>query len=266
MELPSALTGDETIDDVDAGPESRMSFLEHLEELRRRIIYSLYAIVGACAVTFWYVDRLNLYMLKYFSSFFGAAGGKLIFTGITEGFMFKLKVGALAGVILASPFVFSQLWFFVAPGLYRREKRVVLPFVFFSTLLFVSGAWFAHGVAFPSMMRFFASQGNEYLSFLPTIRETFSFYLKMVLGLGLVFEMPILVFFLARFGIVTWRFLYQKGRYAIVIIFIIAAVVTPSPDPFNQCVFALPMIVLYIVSIGVAWMFGKERRLRRQKA
>jgi sec-independent protein translocase protein TatC len=136
----------------------------------------------------------------------------------------------------------------------------VLPFVFFASALFIAGAWFGHVVAFPNMMKFFASQSNDYLAMFITIKGTFSFYIKMILGLGIVFQMPILVFFLARFGIVTARFMWEKGRYAIVIIFIIAAIMTPSPDMFSQCVFAAPMIVLYGISIGVAWMFGKKKK------
>jgi sec-independent protein translocase protein TatC len=241
---------------------SRMSFLEHLEELRKRIIYSLYALIAACCVSFWFVERLNLYMLKYFASFVSgsAGGGKLVFNEITEAFMFKLKIGVLVGLLIAIPVILAQVWLFVAPGLYTREKKVVLPFVACASALFLAGAAFGHVVAFPSMMQFFASQSNEYLAMFITISGTFSFYIKMILGLGLVFQMPILVFFLARFGIVTAKFLWDKGRFAILIIFIIAAVITPSPDPVNQCIFAAPMIVLYGISIGVAWLFGKRRK------
>jgi sec-independent protein translocase protein TatC len=237
---------------------SRMTFLEHLDELRRRIIYSLYALIAACLVTFWYVTPMSMYMLRYFAGL-GGTSGKLVFQQLTEGFMFNLKIGALAGLIVASPFIFAQLWLFVAPGLYTREKKVVVPFVTFSTVLFVGGAAFAHIVAFPSMFKFFVSFSNEYMQGLFPIREVFAFYVQMVLGLGLVFEIPILVFFLAHFGIVTAGFLLRKTKYAILIIFIIAAIITPSPDPINQCIFAAPMLVLYAISIGVAWMFGKKK-------
>lgn len=245
-------TGEEAFD------RSRMSFLEHLDELRRRILYSLYAIAAACGVTFWYMDRMNLYMLRYFTKTAGAQ--KLLATQLTEGFMFEFKIAMLAAVILAAPFVFAQLWFFVAPGLYAREKKVVVPFVASATVLFGAGVWFAHVVAFPSMVKFFVGFMNEYLVVMPSLQLVFSFYVKMVLGLGLIFELPMLVFFLARFGVVTAGFLIRKTKYAIVIIFIIAALVTPSPDPVNQLIFAAPMLVLYALSIGVAWLFGKKRR------
>lgn len=260
--LGPVLSADDEFDATDGSREderSRMSFLEHLEELRKRIIYSLYAVCAGCAVSFWFIDALYYRLIAYFTGLIADQGGKVIMTSMTEGFMFQMTVAIGAGALLASPFVFAQLWFFVAPGLYAREKKVVLPFVFFSTGLFATGVWFAHWLAFPSMFKFFASYGNSYVTFFPSLGEVFSFYIKMLLGFGLVFQMPILVFFLARFGIVTWRFMAKQFKYAILIIFILAAVVTPSGDPINQTIFAAPMIVLYIVSIGVAWMFGKKR-------
>ncbi len=254
----SDLATRDVFDEAEESPEgdhTRMSFLEHLDELRRRIIYSLYAVLAGCAVSFFFLDSLYEYMTAYFGRF----GGKLIFTGLTDAFVLDMKLGLLAGFLVASPFVFSQVWLFIAPGLYTREKRVVLPFVFFATSLFGAGVWFAHRYAFPSMFEFFASFENGHVQFFPTIKEAASFYIWMVLGFGTVFQMPILVFFLARFGIITWRFMAKQFKYAVLIIFIIAAVVTPSGDPVNQTIFAAPMIVLYILSIGVAWMFGKAR-------
>jgi len=244
------------VDELENNGRARMTFLEHLDELRRRIVYSLYAVVAACAFTFYFIDRLNQYMLAYFAS----NTGKLLATELAEAFMFELKVGAFAGLIIASPFVFSQFWLFVAPGLYAREKKVVIPFVLTATVFFGTGVWFNHQFAFPSMARFFASFTNEYLQVMPSISIVFSFYTKMAIGLGLVFEMPMLVFFLARFGIVTAKFLIQKTKYAILLIFIIAAVVTPSPDYMTQLIFAAPMIALYGISIGVAWVFGKKKK------
>src|SRR5262249_12913191 len=151
----------------------------------------------------------------------------------------------------ASPFVFSQLWLFVAPGLYAREKRVLIPFVVSSTILFLGGAVFAHVIAFPSMWKFFSSYQVGDVQFYPQLDLTWSFYFKMVLGMGVVFEMPMLVFFLARFGIITARFLIKQFKYAVLIIFIIAAVITPSADMGTQLIFAAPMLVLYVLSIGV---------------
>jgi sec-independent protein translocase protein TatC len=258
-DLGPVLAGDDEF--AEAGERSdddrsRMSFLEHLDELRRRLLYSTYAILASGVVVFWFIERLYAYLTHYFAQF----GGKLIFTGMTEGFMFEMKMGLLAAVILASPFVFTQVWLFVAPGLYAKEKRLALPFVVCSTALFLSGAWFCHRYAFPSMFLFFATFQNENVSFFPTIKEVFGFYVKMVLGFGLVFQMPVLVFVLSRFGIVTARFMLKQFKYAVLVIFILAAVVTPSGDPVNQTMFAAPMIVLYLISIGVAWLFGKKRK------
>jgi sec-independent protein translocase protein TatC len=236
---------------------SRMSFLEHLDELRRRILYSVYAILACCLVTFVYWDPMFRYLIEYFQ----ANGGHLQYTKPASAFMFSLKVGVLAALLVALPFVFTQFWFFVAPGLYAKEKKVVIPFVALSSLLFAGGAYFAHVVGFPVMWKFFASYDQiAGLDFNPILDDTFSFYVKVVLGLGAIFQMPMLVFFLARFGIVTAGFLLKKFKYAVLIIFIAAAVITPSGDLVSQMVFAGPMMVLYGVSIGVAWMFGKKRR------
>src|SRR3990172_8551730 len=167
---------------------SRMSFLDHLDELRRRLLYSLYAIIACCVVTFYYWNDLFVYLATYFRTY----GGTLIYNNPMGAFLFSMKVGALAGLLLASPFVFSQFWLFVAPGLYAKEKRVVIPFVISASMLFAAGAAFAHVVAFPAMWKFFASYNDlGGLQFFPTIDHTFSFYVKTVVGLGLVFQMPI---------------------------------------------------------------------------
>lgn len=232
-----------------------MSFLEHLEELRKRIIYSVYAILGGCALSFFFAQRLTNYLQKYLTSM----GGKLIYTDFTGGFFFYFKVGALAGLILAFPVVLWQFWMFVAPGLYQKEKKIAVPFVLSASTLFGSGVAFAHFLAIPSMLKFFAQFESPYIDMRPNAADAFEFYVLMVLAFGLVFQMPILVYFLARFGIVTAGFMWKHFRYAILIIFIIAAVVTPSTDPVNQCMFAAPMIVLYLISIVVAKVFQKKK-------
>lgn len=242
-------------DDDESGDGSRMSFLEHLEELRKRIIYAVYGILAGCAVAFFFAQRLTHYLQQYLTQM----GGKLIYTEFTGGFFFYFKVGALMGLIIAMPVVLWQLWMFVAPGLYQREKKVVIPFVMSASLLFASGVAFAHFVAIPSMLKFFASFENEFLSMNVNAGEAFSFYVLMVLAFGIVFQMPILVFFLARFGVITAGFMWKHFRYAILIIFIIAAVATPSADPVNQTIFAAPMIVLYLISIVVAWAVQRKK-------
>lgn len=246
---------DDTLDDEQANDRSRMSFLEHLDELRRRLLYCVYVLVACCGVALFFWQPLFRYFVVYFSE----NGGQLIYTQPMAGFMFSIKLAALAGLLVASPFLFTQLWLFVAPGLYAREKRVVVPFVFCATLLFLTGAYFAHQVAFPSMMRFFASFEEGALSFMPTLDTVFGLYVNTVLGLGAVFQMPMLVFFLARFGVVTAGFMVRKFKYALLIIVVIAAVITPTADITTLMLFAGPMLVLYVISIGVAWLFGKKK-------
>jgi sec-independent protein translocase protein TatC len=253
---PNATAGDYDDLEDDAREEgARMSFLDHLDELRRRILYSIYAVVASAAVVFAFIGPLFDHMKSYFIE----NGGQLIYTHPTEGFMLQLKIGLLGAVLVASPFVFSQLWLFIAPGLYAKEKRVVVPFVVFSTLLFLTGAAFAHFEAFPIIWTFFASFEDDLLLFYPTIRQAFSLYVKIVIGLGLVFQMPMLIFFLARFGIVTPRFLIRKFKYAVLLMFVVAAIITPTPDIATQLLFVAPMLVLYVVSIGVAWVFRRRK-------
>ena len=243
-------------EETDAAEDrSRMSFLDHLDELRKRIIYSLYALIACCLVAFFFWQQLFTYFVQYFSAY----GGKLIYTGPMAGFMFSLQLTVLLGVIASAPFIFSQLWLFVAPGLYARERRVVIPFVLCSSALFFAGAYFGHRLGFPAMWRFFASYEIAGLSYMPALDITFSFYVKVILGLGLTFQMPMLVYFLARFGIVSAKFLLKQFRYAVLVIFIVAAVITPSADVVTQCIFAAPMLALYVLSIGVAWLFGKPK-------
>jgi sec-independent protein translocase protein TatC len=256
---------DEQFDDAaDAGEQdetdrSKMSFLEHLEELRKRIIHSLYSILISFGIVFAFLGTLNRYMLDYFTQQAGGGQIKLIATELMEGFMFQFKLGLLAASILAAPFLFMQLWLFVAPGLYAREKKVVVPFVASAAILFGTGVWFAHFYAFPAMVKFFATFSNEFLTVMPQLSLIFGFYVKTVLALGIIFELPVLVFFLARFGIVTARFMIRNAKYAVLVIFILAAVITPTGDPVSLMMFAGPMCVLYVVSIGVAWLFGKKK-------
>jgi sec-independent protein translocase protein TatC len=260
-----------TVDDEHEGADdrSKMSFLEHLDELRRRILYSLYALIACCGVTFFYWEPLYQYFIRYFSSF----GGHLVYTQPMAAFMFSLQISALAGLVISSPVIFSQAWLFVAPGLYAKEKKVVVPFVFFASIFFFTGAYFAHRLAFPSMWRFFAGYevvpvptgtgmagaDGPGLTYLPDLDVTFSFYVWTVLGMGVIFQMPMVVYFLARFGIVTAKFMLKQFKYAVLVIVILAAVITPSGDPFNLMLFSAPMLILYVLSIGVAWAFGKKR-------
>jgi sec-independent protein translocase protein TatC len=254
---PPALLGSAAAEAEETQAGSRMSFLEHLEELRKRIIYAVYSLLAAAVVPGIYAHRIAEFMQAYFKQVL-PHDVKMIYTQATEGFMFEVKLVMLVALLIASPFVFGQMWLFVAPGLYARERKVVIPFVICASLLFIAGAAFSHYIAFIRMWDFLGSFSNDYIQFVPTIGDAFSLYLQVTLLLGVIFEMPVFVFFLTRFGIITHRTLVKQWRWAIFIIVLIAAVVTPSPDFFSQFVFMVPMLVLYGVSIGVAWVFRRR--------
>ena len=245
-------------DEEDEGVGGKMSFLEHLDELRQRLIKSLLAVLVGFVVAMVFINPIFDFVMAPLQAIL-PAGGKLIYTEPTEAFMLYMKMGALVGLMVALPVVLWQVWAFIAPGLYAHEKRFAIPFVMMSTVFFIGGVLFSHYVVFPAMWRFFASFSTDTVEFAPRIEPVFSLYVRMGLGLGAVFEMPTLIMFLARVGLVTPRFLIRNTKYAILVIFIISAVATPSSDPWNQTVFAAPMIGLYMLSIGIAWLVARRR-------
>jgi sec-independent protein translocase protein TatC len=171
----------------------------------------------------------------------------------------------MAGLFVASPFVLYQVWGFIAPGLYRNERRYVLPFMFSTVGLFVAGGLFGYFIAYPAALDFLIGYGEQFKPMI-TVGEYMDLFLTIIVGLGLIFELPILVFFLALMGVVNAGWLWRNLRYSILVIFIVAAIVTPTTDIVNMCVFAAPMIALYLVSIGVAWLVHPKRRKARAKA
>jgi sec-independent protein translocase protein TatC len=254
---------DDDIDrDDDESAGGKMSFLEHLDELRRRILISILAVIGGFIAALFFIDRIFAFVMKPLQAIL-PHGGKLIYTEPTEAFMLQLKVAALAGLVVAAPLVMWQVWLFVAPGLYAREKRFALPFVFFSSIFFVAGAAFSHYVVFPTAWAFLASFTTDYMEFTPKVSSTFTLYARMLLAFGLVFQMPTVVLALARMGVVTAGFLARHTKYAILIIFIIAAVITPTSDVVTQAMMAAPMMVLYGLSILIAWVFGRRTPVDR---
>jgi sec-independent protein translocase protein TatC len=248
------LTDPEDFEDAGA----KMSFLDHLDELRTRLIYSVYALVFGCFVAFIFINRIFTFVMRPLQEML-PPGGTLMYTQGGEAFMLYIKIGALAGLVIAIPIILWQLWLFIAPGLYSHEKRFAIPFVLLSTIFFLIGALFSHYVAFPWTWKFFISFETPYMKFMPKISEAFSLYVTMLLGFGLIFQMPTIVMFLARMGVVTAGFLFRQTKYAILIIFIIAAVISPGTDVVSQCLMAFPMLALYAISILVAWGFGKKR-------
>ena len=230
-----------------------MGFLEHLEELRKRIIRSCIAIGAGMLVAFLFMDRIADFVLMPTLRML-PAGSTLIYTKPGETLSFYLNVSFIGGAVLAAPYVVYQVWLFIAPGLYANEKKFVIPFVALASAGTLCGALFTHYVLFPAMIGFFATFKPRQLTFMPRVEDTFDLYQNMMLAMVAVFQIPTLVFFLARMRLVTARFLWRNIKYAILIIFIIAAILTPSSDPWNQTVFAAPMIALYLISIGIAWL------------
>ncbi len=244
-----------------------MSFLEHLEELRRRIIYCLIAVAVGFFACWAYAERIYGIMQAPIMTALRNNGmaEKLVYLNPTEPFNLYLKVAALAGLFVTSPFVLYQVWLFISPGLYRHEKRYVMPFMFSTVALFLAGGIFGYKIVYPAALDFLISYGKQFQPMI-TIGEYTDLFLTIIIGMGLIFELPILVFFLSLMGIVSAGFMWRNFRYSILIIFIIAAIVTPTTDILNMCIFAAPMVALYALSIGIAWMVHPTtRRARRAK-
>ena len=238
-----------------------MTFLEHLEDLRKRIINSLIAIVIAVIPSAFYATDIYDILAKPITKYL-PEGQKMAFLKLPSPFMLYMKVAFLTAAFIAAPFIFLQIWYFVAPGLYQKEKKYVWPFVAFTTSFFILGALFGYFVVFPYACRFFLQVGQKFQAVI-TVEEYFSLILKLLLGIGVVFETPTLIFFLSRMGVVTSRWMLKKFKYAVLVVFIIAAVVTPTPDMITQSILAVPMRALYSFSILIAFLFGKERKARK---
>jgi sec-independent protein translocase protein TatC len=236
----------------------RMGFLDHLDEARKRIIRSCIAVAIGMGVAAMFIERIGDFILAPTLRVL-PPGTQLVYIHPGDGFSFYFDLVLIGGSVLAAPFVAYQVWRFIAPGLYAREKRFAIPFVLLTTLGVVGGALFSHYVMFPGMIAFFGTFSSPRMKFMPGVDETFSLYKTLLLGMVVVFQIPTLAFFLAKMGVVTARFLWGHIRYAILAIFVVAAVVTPSTDPWNQFVFAGPMIVLYLMSIGIAWLAAPKR-------
>lgn len=238
-----------------------MSLIAHLQELRKRILWSLVYIALAFFYCWdkheWLFDILQAPIKQILPP-----GSKLVFMGLTDAFVLYFKVAALAACFLASPFILYQMWRFIAPGLYRRERHYVLPFIFFGTVFFLSGGIFAYKIAFPFAARFLLGMGEKFQPML-TIDRYFGIEMGVILGLGLMFELPIVIFTVCEIGVVTPQFLLKHFRYAVIVIFILAAILTPTPDMFNMCVVATPTLGLYLLGVGAAALAQTRRRRRR---
>ncbi|HEV8717062.1 MAG TPA: twin-arginine translocase subunit TatC [Candidatus Binatia bacterium] len=240
-----------------------MPLLGHLEELRSHLIKALVAIGFAFVPAYAFADYLFTLLTQPLRQI-APGPPALIGTGLAEAFFTKLKVSFIAALFLASPAVFYQIWQFVAPGLYEHERRYVVPFVVFASFFFVLGAGFCHVMVLPVAYAFFIEQYQS-ISVQATLRisEYLTFTARMLLAFGVTFELPVLAFFFARVGLINHKMLLGALRYAVVIIFVVAAVLTPGPDVASQLFLATPLLRLYGLSIGVAYVFGKERNDER---
>jgi sec-independent protein translocase protein TatC len=245
-------------------PMNSMSFLEHLEELRTRIFHSLAALAVGMGVCWWFHQALFAYMQKPIIDVLRQNGlpQKLVYLTPAEPFNLYLKISALAGLFLTSPYVLYQVWLFISPGLYRKEKRYAIPFMVSTIFLFAAGGYFGYRMVYPAALKFLIGIGSQFTPMI-TIHEYTDLFLTVILGLGLVFEMPILVFFLALMGVVSAGWMWRNIRYGILVIFIIAGALAPTPDISSMCVFAAPMVALYFVSIGVAYFVHPTQREAR---
>jgi len=237
-----------------------MSLMEHLDELRRRLVHSIvYLILGFIGAGIFYKQ-----LVTFIQAPLNHIGKKLVFTHPMDPLNLDIQVSLVGGAILASPFILYQVWLFIAPGLYQKERRFVIPFMAATVGLFLGGAAFGYYYVLPGALQVLIVDFGKNFTPMVTIEEYSSFFLSIILGLGISFEMPVLIFFLAMFGIVSPRFLWKNIRYAILAVFIVAACICPSPDPWTMCIYALPMLALYMIGIAVAWWVHPSRRKAKE--
>lgn len=241
----------------EGAPLESQALTEHLRELRSCLIASLVAVIIGFAVSYAFIKPIGTWFFKPLIAVLPDKSS-LIFTSYQEGFFFYLKLALVCGLLFATPVIFYQVWRFIAPGLFKHEKRVLLPFTFLSTICFIGGAAFGYFVVFPPAFRFLVGYSNEFLTSLPSVSEYFSLALRLLIAFGVIFEMPILMVFLAKMGVVTVSFLNKNRKYAILINFIIAAILTPTPDVVNQMMMGIPLLVLYEISVVAVYFFGKK--------
>lgn len=241
-----------------APSDSNMTLTEHLEDLRWSLLKSVVAIFIASCACYFFSSAIFAFVVAPLRRNL-QPGQNLIGTSVTEAFFIEIKVALAAGVLFSCPIIFYQIWRFIAPGLSGREKRWVLPFVLSATLFFVGGIFFCYRIVLPVAFKYFIEQ-YETMGVSPAIRigDYFSFFFRMVLAFGVTFELPVLTYFLVRVGVWNYRLMLRSFRYAILVIFVVAAMLTPTPDVINQSLLALPMLVLYILSIGVAYIWRKS--------
>ena len=239
--------------------ESKMSFLEHLGELRRRMLWSILAVMVCFIPAYYFSAQIFDFLMEPIRKEL-PKGSMLIFTMPAEGFMTYLKVSIYTAIAAAVPFILYQVWKFVAPGLYKHEKRIIIPFILFGTLFFALGASFFYFIVAPKAFEFLLNEySSEYVKAFPSIKEALSFFMALILGFGLIFEFPLVIFVLARIGVVSSPWLRRQRKYAILVSAVAAAVITPTTDAISFMFMFVPLIIFYELGILVAWMFGKKK-------
>ncbi|WP_321494610.1 twin-arginine translocase subunit TatC [uncultured Desulfobacter sp.] len=240
--------------------EEKSPFTEHLGELRDRLIHSFIAVGVGFVVAYFFKEKLFDFLTAPLVTAMAESGNaKLIFTGLPEAFFTYLKVAFLAGIVFATPVLFYEFWMFVSPGLYREEKKYILPIIILSLIFFVGGASFGYFIVFPYGFQFFLGFTTETIQAMPSMKEYLSFASKMLLAFGFVFELPLVLTFLSRMGLVTPAFLKKNRKYALLVFFVLAAVITP-PDVVTQIMMAMPLILLYEIGILGTMIFGKSSK------
>jgi sec-independent protein translocase protein TatC len=246
---------------VESEENGKMSFLDHLDELRKRLV-RIVTYLGVGFLISWYFSKP---IYSFLAEPIRATGVQLVFTNPTDAFVMYMKVAFIGSVFLTIPLSLWEVWKFIAPGLYRNEKKYVVPFLVSSILLFFAGGAFCYIYVLPQAYKFLINIGKDFLPMI-SITEYWDMTMMMLLGFGLIFEMPVIIAFLSLWGLITAGFLVRKFKYAIVIMVLLAAILSPTGDVFNLMIWTAPMIVLYVLSIGVAAMFGSRRKKRERSA
>ena len=241
-----------------AGELKEMTLMDHLGELRSRLTRSAVAAVLGFLICYAFSKQLFGIMMMPLMEVMPPES-TLIFTGLPEAFFTYVKTAFVAGLFLVSPYIFYQIWQFIAPGLYEHERKYMIPIAAISALFFICGALFGYYIVFPFGFEFFMGYADEMIRPMPSLKEYFSFSLKLLLAFGVIFELPLFIFFLARLGLVTPASLRKKRKYAILLSFVVAAILTP-PDGITQILMSGPLIILYEISIYVAHFFGKKKK------
>ena len=242
--------------DTDISSNKRLPFVSHLKELRDRILICVIALGIAFIFTFYFKETIFNFLMQPFIKVMPAKSS-FIFTYVTEAFITYFKMSVVAAVFVSSPLILYEFWMFVSPGLYEKEKKYVFPFIFFGSLCFLCGALFCYYIVMPTAYKFFVSYAGEFIIPMPDLKGYMSLTLRMLIIFGLIFELPLIAYFLSRIGVINYRLLSSKRRYAILGIFILSAIITP-PDMTSQLLMAIPLWGLYELSILITRIFGKK--------